>query len=863
MDRDRNTTGIYGDNRTAPYEMHRQNRPQLLTRMVFPASYTRNTQKEDLVLESVENFRTQYVSLCPGRAPLLLSPHNECNFRKFIATFIRPTLLKFGELYDYDSCAKFIANYIQYEHLEDSESLPTRVVSPTTVLAWQVGNSVEMSILLCSILLGSGYNAFVVVGYAEKQVCDNDQTNTNWQDSLPDERCSDDEAEVRAVPATEYTQYLRKRPVLVSQYDKELKEREKKQREDDMRIVVEDAGPGADEAAGAAAADKINYVHAWVLLMPGRRNITQPIFVEPSTGQTIPVKDADALYVGVESVFNHHNYFVNLKPAAAVSTLAMDLRDLTNWEHIFLKDPEAAEEEDDRQRQLEDLTSDYGDSGDTTLDLPASWVGPLTLSRAQYENRYPGRTKDIKYANATVKLFAEYSEPDLRVQVVLLPDQNSVHPQVHTFYRNRQDKLRRRSVYPQEHSTNPRRIHDWFDAGRKKETKVEGLRELIYEPGVLRTMKFYWKAREDGLARRHEQFYGEGALRKVQEYYKGRDEDRLVYRSASFEQAKESHGGGVAAGLQYAMTSTVGAKDQLLLEPFKMSEKFDRNPKIPADQDIQKRTYCKPQSPDGEIWVFYQYRDDSITRPSRLFPRNAEREKESANAASDIKPRITTMPYVDAPKETELSEQLRMLLEKEHECLTDIRAKAEECKEILTTLEAESKSVHRMLSAYDTLRNRPKETEAELAQMRAEESRRAESRKDYLAPYIAKLEIAKQYKGDYSSVRLTADQAKQVRDEALRELKERLIQRGHIMQNRMDHEKEELNKRQMSYQKNLDAADGSKESEEFAQFCKDATWRMKILDERLSRHIDQASEKYAQLAQRLAEDKRLAALYQQ
>jgi hypothetical protein len=724
-----------------------------------------------------------------------------------------------------------------------------------------------MSILLCSLLLGNGYNAFVVVGYAEKAVCDNDQSNTTWHDALPDERCSDDEAEVRAAPVTEYTQYLRKRPVLVSQFDKDRREREKKAREDDMRIVTDDSQLNAEEAAraaAAAAANRINYVHAWVLLMPGRRNIKAPTFVEPSTGRTMAVKDADSMYVGVESVFNHHNYFVNLKPSAAVSTLAMDLRDLTAWEHIFLKDPEAAEDDDEKQRQLEELTSDLGESGDSTLDLPASWVGPLTVNRAQYENRYPGRTKEITYANATVKLFAEYSEPDLRVQVVLLPDPHSVHPQVHTFYQNRQDKLRRRSVYPQEHSTNPRRIHDWFDAGRKKETKVEGLRELIYEPGVLRTMKFYWKAREDGLARRHEQFYGEGALRKVQEFYKGRDDDRLVYRGASFEQVTESLGANAAAGLQYAMTSAVGAKDSVLLDPYKMSEKFDRNPKIPADQDVAKRTYCKPQSPDGEIWVFYHYRDDSITRSSRLFPRNAEREKESAAAASsDIKPKITTMPYVDAPKETELSDQLRALLEKEHECITDIRSKAEECKEILTTLEAEGKSVHRVLSAYDTLRNRPKETEAELAQMRAEESRRAESRKDYLAPYIAKLEIAKQYKGDYSSVRLTADQAKQVRDEALRELKERLIQRGHIMQSRMDHEKEELNKRQMSYQKNLDAADGSKESEEFAQFCKDATWRMKILDERLSRHIDQASEKYAQLAQRLAEDKRLAALYTQ
>lgn len=860
---DRNTTGLYGDNRGAPYEMHRENRSQLLGKMIFPESYTSSTQKEDLVLEAVENFRAQYVALYPTRAPLLLSPQNECGFRKCISTFIRPTPLKFDELYDYNTCATYLAKYVLYEQLDDPEVLPSRVVSPSTVLTWQVGNCVEMSILLASALIGTGYNAYVVIGYAAREVCENDQSKNPWPGKLAEERCSDDEAEVRAPPTTEYTQHLRQRPQLQSDFDKQKAAREKKQREDDMRIEVDDAQ--FQQGNGEEDEDDIQYVHAWVVICPGKRgNFTHPIFIEPSTGVVVPVKEADAMYLGIESVFNHHNYFVNLNPGSQVSQLSYDLRDLMHWEHIFLRDADAEDDDADEKgggRVLTDeATADSGEGGDMTLDLPSSWVSPLTLSRQQYENRYPGRMKEVKYANATVRYYAEYSEPDLKVLTVLVPDERSVHMQIHTFFKHRQDKLRRRSIFPQEHSTNPRKVHDWFAPGRKKETKVEGLRELIFEPGVQRTMKFYWRAREDGLARRKESFFSDNAVRKIQEYYFGRDDDHLNYRSATFDQPREAHGAG---SLQYAMSVNVGAKDHARSEPIKMTEKFDRNPAIPADEDVQKRSFIKPQSSDGEVWVFYHYRGDCITRPYRLFPKNAEKEKDSVVASADSKPKVVTMPYSEPPKENILSDQLRMLLDKENESLTEIRAKSDECKDILNTLESEQKNVLRVLSTYDTLRNRPKETEAELAQMLAEESRRAESRKDYLAPYIAKLEIAKQCKGDYSNVRLTADQAKQVRDEALRELKERLIQRGHIMQARMDREKEELNRRQMSYQKNLDAADGSKESEEFAQFCKDATWRMKILDERLSRHIEQASEKYAQLAQRLAEDKRLAALYQQ
>lgn len=40
----------------------------------------------------------------------------------------------------------------------------------------QTGNCFELAILLVSFLIGCGYNAFVVQGYATENVCNNDQT---------------------------------------------------------------------------------------------------------------------------------------------------------------------------------------------------------------------------------------------------------------------------------------------------------------------------------------------------------------------------------------------------------------------------------------------------------------------------------------------------------------------------------------------------------------------------------------------------------------------------------------------------------------------------------------------------------------
>jgi hypothetical protein len=43
---------------------------------------------------------------------------NEKDLRKFICTTIRPTKLPYVELYQWEKCAKFLADYLEYEELE-------------------------------------------------------------------------------------------------------------------------------------------------------------------------------------------------------------------------------------------------------------------------------------------------------------------------------------------------------------------------------------------------------------------------------------------------------------------------------------------------------------------------------------------------------------------------------------------------------------------------------------------------------------------------------------------------------------------------------------------------------------------------
>jgi len=56
-------------------------------------------------------------------------------------------------------------------------------------------------------------------------------------------------------------------------------------------------------------------VHAWVIILPFKvedENINEiPYFIEPSTGERKEIYDEN--YIGIEAIWNHRNYWVNLQ----------------------------------------------------------------------------------------------------------------------------------------------------------------------------------------------------------------------------------------------------------------------------------------------------------------------------------------------------------------------------------------------------------------------------------------------------------------------------------------------------------------------------------------------------------------------
>ena len=145
------------------------------------------------MLEHVLEYARQFKIIYDPTRELLMAPVNECGLRKFICSTIRPTKMPYVQLYDYKTCASFCSNYLEYEELNHPNKLPETIPSPANVLEWQAGDCFDIAIVLCSLLIGTGYNAFVVYGTAPKAITTKDESlmdcpfDTKFEDEMEDE----------------------------------------------------------------------------------------------------------------------------------------------------------------------------------------------------------------------------------------------------------------------------------------------------------------------------------------------------------------------------------------------------------------------------------------------------------------------------------------------------------------------------------------------------------------------------------------------------------------------------------------------------------------------------------------------------
>ena len=559
----------------------------------FPESYKHNTTKEKLVLSYAENFRRQYVHLYRDRKPLFLNPINECSLEKFVCTTIRPTELKYQELYDWDGTAEFVADYLNFTTLEPPYELPQRLLSPSTVLKGQKGNCFEYSTLLCSLLIGAGYDAYVVSGYASRETCLMDET----REVCPLlKKKQETRSEKKEKVAKKYT--VKPPKDLRSKFELKMEKRrldeiaaeEEKRKLEEEERQAELEKPPPDDLHGLR-------IHSWVLVLEGKREVPESFFIEPFTGLAHPVNDEQ--YLGIESVWNHQNYWVNMQDCSeGCKNMRYDLGDCTLWEFMFpsnekpvLQIPEDDEfGEDEEDEDLNDV--------ERHLDIPPSWVEPIRLSLKDFEMRCPQGKKTKLYKRAKLEKFAHYLMKDgLSCRLSIYGDRELTDLiQTKEYFVHRVDKL-----YEKLHNHRTSWVNEFYAPGRGRCLKEHQFTANAPGPENERTMIFYNEARVDGLVRREE------TPIEMVEHFKDRD-DFLYYRCTTFGKRPKKFG---------------PAEDTTQRPIEKILERYNRNTEIAANEDIAELIFIISEE---KIQITYHTEDSKISASTREFfkPANAD-----------------------------------------------------------------------------------------------------------------------------------------------------------------------------------------------------------------------------------------------
>lgn len=226
---------------------------------------------------------------------------------------MRPTQLPYKELYNYRSCAKFVADYLTFDPLEPPHELvgllslstgvtplsyidhwymqPKVIPSPAHTLKLQSGNCFDFSVVLASFLQGAGYDAFVVSGYATTDVTLMDKSKKevfDFQPLVPVKIFQDlDDSLAKAtntLDAQLASKYRVKPP-------KQLKSQFLLRQEAKLAAAKAKQEKEMNEIQSEALADAKNMeeeeedelkglrIHSWVLILPGKRDIAEAFFI--------------------------------------------------------------------------------------------------------------------------------------------------------------------------------------------------------------------------------------------------------------------------------------------------------------------------------------------------------------------------------------------------------------------------------------------------------------------------------------------------------------------------------------------------------------------------------------------------------
>ncbi|XP_034551033.1 dynein regulatory complex subunit 7 isoform X2 [Notolabrus celidotus] len=784
-----------------------------------PESYRINSPNEIQMLKMADNFQRQFSHLFPEHKPLLLCAANECGVKKFVSTTLLPTSTSHPELYTWEGCASFVADFLSLVPLDPPEELPRTLFSPSSVLQSQRATCFEFASLLCSLLIGANYDAFCVSGFAVKEMCLLDQ-------SLQECPLLDTPAKDKSVIPQQEEQQEEKYKL---KHQRELKSRflmqqEKKKQDADAALLQTQELQEQNEQQPADTLRGLRR-HCWVLVLSGSRNVQENFFIDPLTGNRCSTDDDS--FLGVDSVWDNFNYYVNMQDCSNGCSMVYDLEDVSLWEPVLFgatsKKKLILEVSKRKQEKLRRHVKDEEEKKLRVFEMPRSWVDCINISKQDLEDRWPGRKKATLYRRAKLERFSLYLRPDrLVTRLTTYKDLNffcvkDTEPvRVKEWYKNRMDHLEEKEINKVDNVTSER-----FKHGRRFSLLFHRYSDTEQE------MEFS-SVRFDGLVRKFE------SRSELKEDFEGRP-DFLYHRYAVFDPDLPLSGV-VLSDVEKGWLQKVG-------------ERFHRNTSKPASEDVAERLFLTAH---GRIEVTYHSDDHRAVPSKRSFIK--PRESTNEEKAEDFRREMATSFQVDPadrPLSTlALSKIMKALKEDEETVALQIQQSREEVTAIVACRQKEQEDVQSYFSPWTaTGAARVRSQKQELERVAAEEQKWFQERRDdVLASLLIDLDQTKT---------LDKKQAKELYQKCLSNFKERMVEQANLIQERCNKVTQELERKQQGYHKNQ-LTMTEEQVEEYQTYCQDTTLQIKVTSERMKMHKEASAKKYTALTEKLTKHPQLA-----
>ncbi|KAI4477018.1 hypothetical protein M0802_014792, partial [Mischocyttarus mexicanus] len=696
---------------------------------------------------------------------------------------------------------------------------PTTLRSPTWLINFRKGNSFECATFLTSLLLGQGYNAFVVSGYASREQVQCDRTRITCPylpkaepKILEEERIVNLTYQLKP-PADFRSKFLLKMNAREKlKLETEIKEQEEKQ----AKIIMELEKPRPDEYHG-------HRIHAWVVVLPAvngakGKQINNPFFIESSSGEKYDLNDPliNHLYLGIESIWNDENYWINMQDSICCDKINWNLTSTELWEHLLPGEPWF-------MRGVEEdlIEEDIKIEQDKHLDMPVSYVNEIFINSLDFERRYPQGHKTKFYKKVKVDLYSPYVQLDGLIEKITTYDdyEYTVPIEIYEKYANRNDHLIR-----SQKNLNTNLVIDFYKRGRTDACKEHHFymhddnNSSMYNKRIL---YFYDVVRLDGLSEIH--VY---PLHLIQ-YYSNRD-DFLYYRNVEFSSDK---GDPVVDGIHYRHIQRI-------------TEKYRRNELLPASKDISVREFVLTEK---QIHLKFHYEDERITRGMRVYKKPEPGENLNVQTAviQEYNPNVMSVPE----KNFYLFKELEKLLKDEDICVSNVRYAETEISSFIKTRTNEYLNPKLIISSFD--RNRIVETGKSIKDTISisDSLRDITKPADYLAPYFAQIGNPKH---------ISKPQAYLLREDCLNDFKESQVDKANVILRKSEKLTEELNKLQALLTQNEDLT--REEEDELLAKTNEITFNLHLLDMKLDRHKILVPLRYKMLVEFLQQDERLSVL---